>query len=279
MIDWALIPTAGKGTRMYPAAAVIPKALLPVGTWPMLHWALDEVVRAGIRGAVIVHGPEQGLLRDYLEAARAAAACDDRGDLGKLGRQLRSIQLRWIEQAEPRGVGDAFMHCRGITGSGPFAVLLPDNWFLAGPPAIGQVMETFARTGLCTLGLTRVPPEEATLFGNVGGVELEALDDAPASYRIVSLQDKLPGTFADSPLAGSLRGCARYVLTSEFYDALSETGPPSRGEWDDVPAFQRLLRRPGLAGHRIEGQHYDVGLPAGYLAAAAYLARLGVDRS
>jgi len=267
---WALVPIAGRGTRMQPAAAVIPKALLPVGPWPMLHSALDECIRAGIGGIVLVMGPDQSLVHDYLDESLAAARRGDEGDLANLGRGLLEIELVRIEQHTPAGVGDAFMLGRPITGDDPFAVLLPDNWFDADPAAITQVARAYGSTGLCALGLTEVLPEEAHLFGNVGGMDLDLVGDG--TYRVKALQDKLPGQFpaADGPV---LRGCARYVVDGRFYDALLATGPPAHGEWDDVPAFQRLIATEGLAAQRIIGQHYDVGHQAGYLAAAAYLAR------
>jgi len=268
--DWALIPIAGRGTRMHPAAAVVPKALLPVGSWPMLHSALDECVRAGIGGIVLVMAPDQSLVHAYLDEALAAARRGDAGDLADLGRGLLDIDLVRVEQRVPAGVGDAFMRGRPITGDGSFAVLLPDNWFDAEPAAIVQVARAYEVTGCCALGLTEVLPEEAHLFGNVGGMELELVGDG--TYRVAALQDKLPGQFqaVDAPV---LRGCARYVVDGRFYDALEATGPPETGEWDDVPAFQRLIATEGLAAQRIIGQHYDVGHQAGYLAAAAYLAR------
>lgn len=271
-LDWAIIPTAGRGTRMAPASAVIPKALLPVGTWPMLHWALDEAVEAEIGGVILVISPDQQLIREYLSAVARDATDDPTSDLGVLGRCLSEREVRWVEQPEPRGIGDAFMRCRGITGENPFAVLLPDNWFCGKPPAIAQVAETFWRTGLCTLGLTEVEPHERVLFGNVGGVELRAT--AGDEFRVLALQDKKQGTYGSDEL-GSLRGCARYVLGPEFYEALSAGGPPAIGEWDDVPAFQYLIEHYGLSGRRITARHYDVGLPAGYLAAASWLAARG----
>lgn len=269
-VAWAVIPTAGRGTRMLPAAAVVPKALLPVGLRPMLHWALEEALDAGITGLVIVVGPGQEAIRAYVEAAADASGSDSA--LGRLGEKLAAAEVCWVEQPEPRGVGDAFVRCRPVTGDADFAVLLPDNWFHAREPAIGQVARTRAATGLCTLGLTRVPADEAELFGNVGGVRLQALGGD--SHRILALQDKAPGTFRAAG-ASALRGCARYVAGPELYDALEATGPPPDGEWDDVPAFQYLITTLGLAGHHIHGRHYDVGHPAGFLAAAAYLNEVG----
>lgn len=273
-IDWAILPAAGRGTRMYPASAVIPKSLIPVGNLPMFHSALEEALDAGIPGVVIVVSPGQELLRDYVDAAVEGKGGEE---LAILGRKLAGAELRWVEQTVPRGVGDAFMLCRRITGASDFAVVLPDNWFDAPQPAIAQVSRTFRTTGTCTLGLTRVEPEEAHLFGNVGGVELESLEGED-SFRVLRLQDKLPGTYADRGAVPTLRGCARYVLNPGFYDALEATGPPAAGEWDDVPAFQYLVDGPGLLGHRIRGRHFDVGIPAGHLAAAAYLHGRGQDQ-
>lgn len=269
-LEWALIPVAGRGTRMFPAAAVVPKALLPVGVKPMLHWALEEALDAGIDRLVLVWGPGQDLIREYVEAALDAGRSGSGGELARLGVRLAHAELHWVLQPQPAGVGDAFIRCRDLTGEDDFGVLLPDNWFLAETPPIGQIADTRERTGLCTLGLSLVEPEEADLFGNVGGVDLEALGSD--SFRIRRLQDKLPGTFAERAREPTLRGCARYALGPEFYEALAATGPPANGEWDDVPAFQYLIREHGLAAHRIEGVHYDVGLPAGYLAAASRLA-------
>jgi UTP--glucose-1-phosphate uridylyltransferase len=117
--------------------------------------------------------------------------------------------------------------------------------------------------------LIEVRPENAALLGNVGEVELEAIDDR--DFRITRLGDKSAGTFAMEGSTPTLRGCARYALDPAFYDALEATGPPPAGEWDDVPAFQRLVSGDGLVGHKLEGRHFDVGQKGGYLAAMSYL--------
>ena len=235
----------------------------------MLHWALDEAIAASIPGIILVVGPEQQLVRDYLDAAIEAARRNETTDLGRLGRGLRDREVCWIEQPEAVGIGDAFMRCRPLTRQDVFAVLLPDNWFHAPTPAIEQVAGAYAQTGLCSIGLTEVAAQERRLFGNVGGVRLRSLDDG--CYRVLELQDKLPGAFSGERRDPVLRGCARYVVDDRFYEALLATGPPARGEWDDVPAFQHLIGNAGLAARRIDGCHYDVGHQRGYLAAATYL--------
>jgi UTP--glucose-1-phosphate uridylyltransferase len=269
MVPWAVVPTAGSGSRLLPATAVLPKVLLPVGLCPMVHWAVREAVLAGARALLVIVSPRQPLVRSYLEQARRAEQEEPR--LAELRDLLRGVELHFVEQAEPRGVGDALIRCKVFTGSDPFAVVLPDNWFDGETPAVAQVAHTFESTGMNAIGLTEVHAADAGLYGNVGGVELDPIS-GPA-FRILALQDKQPGKFSLESGSRVLRGCARYVLDSRFYDALEATGPPATGEWDDVPAFQHLIETVGLAGHRIDGRHFDVGQEAGYLAAAAYLSR------
>ena len=268
MVPWAIIPAAGKGTRLLPATAVVPKVMLPVGRRPMLDWTLREAVDAGAQALIVVLSPSQPLVTEYIDAALGDKGA---GELAELGQRLRDVEVHFVEQPVPAGLGDALVCCRRLTGDDAFAVLVPDNWFDAEEPAIAQVAKTHAATGLNTIGLTDVNATDARLLGNVGGVEVEALGGS--SFRIGRLQDKLSGSFDPGESAATLRGCARYVVDGRFYDALEATGPPEDGEWDDVLAFQQLISTVGLAGHRIAGRLFDVGQAAGYMAAAEYLAR------
>lgn len=269
MVPWAVVPTAGSGTRLLPASAVLPKVMLPVGLCPMLHWAVREAALAGVRALLVIVSPHQPLVREYLEYVRSCGQLEPR--LVQLRDLLAGVEVHFVEQSEPRGVGDALIRCRAFTGSDPFAVVLPDNWFDSDTPAVAQVALTFEATGMNAIGLTSVHSVDAGLYGNVGGVELDPI--AGSAFRILALQDKQSGKFSMEGDTHVLRGCARYVLDSRFYDALEATGPPPDGEWDDVPAFQHLIETVGLAGHKIDGRHFDVGQEAGYLAAAAYLSR------
>ena len=257
-LNWGIVPTAGRGTRLMPATAAVPKVLLPVGMRPMIDWAVEEAVGAGVGAIIVVVSPDQPAVREHVERLK------DSGDL------LRGIEVHVLEQAEPRGLGDALIRCRELTRDDRFGVVVPDNWFDAAEPALAQIARTQDATGLDTIGLVEVGSEKAGLLGNVGRVELEALGGD--SHRIVELGDKGAGTFELSSDAPVLRGCARYALGPGFYDALEATGPPEVGEWDDVPAFQYLAKGVGLAGHRLTGVHFDVGHEAGYLAAMSHIA-------
>jgi len=228
-----------------------------VGLRPMLDWALDEALQAGATDIVVIVSPQQPQVRRFVEA-RAAA-----------DEWPTTATLRVIEQPEPRGLGEALLHCRDLTGDEAFGVVVPDNWFDARVPPLAQVAQTRARTGLDAIGLVRVTPASASLLGNVGRVALQRIERD--DFRIVELGDKRAGTFALEAGQGTLRGCARYALGPGFYDALEATGPPPSGEWDDVPAFQHLIGTVGLAGRRLDAVHFDVGNGGGYLAAMSYL--------
>lgn len=257
LLRWAIIPTAGRGSRLRPAAAAVPKVLLPVGLRPMLDWALDEALAAGATDIVVIASPRHPEVAAY--AAKRAAADD----------WPTTATLRVVEQPEPQGLGEALLRCRDLTGDEPFGVVVPDNWFDAEVPPLAQVAQTRARTGLDAIGLVRVTPASASLLGNVGRVALRPIEGD--DFRIVELGDKRSGTFALEAGEGTLRGCARYALGPGFYDALEATGPPPSGEWDDVPAFQHLIGTVGLAGRRLDAVHFDVGNQGGYLAAMSYL--------
>jgi UTP--glucose-1-phosphate uridylyltransferase len=264
-LSWAVIPTAGRGTRLAPATDAVPKVLLPVGLRPMLDWAVDEALDAGVAHiAVIVAGTDE-LVRRYLRQ-RA------KGPTWRPG-----VALHFVEQPTPAGLGDALMRCRPLTGDDDLGVVVPDNWFDAQVPPLLQIAATRQRTGLSAIGLVEVGPRQGALLGNVGRVELEPLGGP--DFRIRRLGDKQPGSFRVEGSGAVPRGCARYVLGPEFYEALSATGPPEAGEWDDVPAFQQLARTQRLAGCRLSGRHFDVGHAAGYLAAMSYLFERDVSGS
>lgn len=256
-LPWAIIPTAGRGSRLRPATETIPKVLLPVGLRPMIDWAIDEALDAEVGGIVVVVAPDQPMVTAHIKKRKLEPTWPV------------SVDLHLVEQPKPAGLGDALIRCRPWTGEDSFGVVIPDNWFDAPCAPVIQVAGAHFRTGLDALGLIEVCPEHAFLLGNVGEVELEAIDRG--DFYIKRLGDKSVGNFTTKESNPVLRGCARYVLGPGFYDVLEATGPLPEGEWDDVPAFQALANGDGLVGHRLEGCHFDVGQKEGYLAAMNYL--------
>jgi len=232
MVPWTVVPTAGSGTRLLPASAVLPKVMLPVGLCPMVHWAVRESALAGVRALLVIVSPHQPLIRQYLEYVTRPEQVEPR--MVELRDLLQGVELHFVEQAEPRGVGDALIRCKAFTGTDPFAVVLPDNWFDSVTPAVAQVASTFEATGTNAIGLTEVRAADAGLYGNVGGVDLEPIS-GPA-FRILALQDKQPGKFSIQSGPKVLRGCGRACLPASHRE---------RGAGGAQDRWTALRRRPG----------------------------------
>ncbi len=256
-LSWAIIPTAGRGTRLRPVTKVVPKVLLPVGLRPMIDWAIDEALEAEVGGIVFVVSPDQPMVTAHIKARQSSSDWPV------------SVETHFVEQSHPAGLGDALIRCRPWTGDDSFGVVVPDNWFDSPCAPVVQLAGAHFRTGQASLGLIEVRPGQGFLLGNVGEVELEPIENR--DYRITRLGDKSDGAFPTPKSQSVLRGCARYVLGPSFYDALDATGPLPEGEWDDVPAFQYLADEAELIGHKLEGHHFDLGHQSGYLAAMNYL--------
>lgn len=264
----AVIPAAGRGTRMRTLAGGGAKELLPVGDAPMLVYALIDCMRSGIRDIAIVIAPHKTAVRQLIVAA--AGTADAGSPLAPWQTQLAECTFHFPVQPEPLGLADAVACAAPVVGDEPFVCYLPDN-ILSGPtPAAAHIIRAFDTTGMCTLGMVRVSRTTAGGFGNVGAVTClpyaEAADEA--TVRITEFGDKRAGTFADGQ-AGGWRTCGLSVLTRDFLDHHATLPPNANGEWDDVPIFQHLAHAGRLCGHRLNHTCYDAGNPVGYAAAAA----------
>src|SRR3954464_1915195 len=142
MLDTAVIPCGGLGTRLHPITRWLPKEMLPVGLRPVLYWTLDEAADAGLLRAIIITNPHKPMLE--------AVARNYQGPL----------ELEFVAQDHPRGLGDAFLRARDNLGGSSFAALLPDNLF-HGPNPTESVISTYRRTGLNTVLLAEIGEKEA----------------------------------------------------------------------------------------------------------------------
>jgi UTP-glucose-1-phosphate uridylyltransferase len=255
MLDTAVIPCGGLGTRLHPITRWLPKEMLPVALRPLLHWALDEAAEAGLLRAIVITTPQKPLLE--------AVA---RGYPGP-------IDLEFVTQDRPRGLGDAVLRARDhLTGS-PFAVLLPDNLF-QGPNPTSAILSTHRRTGLATVLLAEVSRENAASRGATGRARVETAPDG--SLLVVAVADKGKGRFDTGGDVRAVTPVGRMVFPAgslELFEDVGRTLPPGR-ELDDVPVLQRLARERRLAGVLAQAGFFDVGVPEGYRdAVAAFPAR------
>lgn len=249
MLDTAVIPCGGLGTRLHPITRWLPKELLPVALRPVLHWTLDEAAEAGILRVIIVTNPHKPMLE--------AVARSYPGPL----------DLEFVPQDHPRGLGDAFLRVRDQVGSGPFVVQLPDNLF-QGPNPTAALMEAYRRTGLATVLLARIPPDQSETKGATGRARVE--HGADGYLRVTDIADKGKGRFVSAG-ADSVTPIGRMVFPGGILEEFEQVGreTPAGAELDDVPVMQRLARRGLLAGVVSEARFFDVGVPEGYREAVA----------
>jgi UTP--glucose-1-phosphate uridylyltransferase len=244
MLDTAVIPCGGLGTRLDPITRWLPKEILPVSLRPILYWALDEAADAGLMRGIIVTNPHKPVLE--------AAARNYPGPL----------ELEFVPQDHPRGLGDALLRARDQLAGSPFAVLLPDNLF-QGPNPTSAVLATHRATGLATVLLAEIAAREAGSKGATGRAAVRRADDG--TWRVAQISPKGSGRF-DPGAERAVTPIGRFVLRG---DVFAEFGEVARtlapgAELDDVPVLQRLAARGELAGVIAEARFYDVGVPEGY---------------
>ena len=255
ILDTAVIPCGGLGTRLHPITRWLPKEMLPVGLKPVLYWTLDEAADAGLLRAIIITNPHKPMLE--------AVARNYQGPL----------ELEFVPQDHPRGLGDAFLRARDQLGGSSFVALLPDNLFQGSNPT-AALISTFRKTGLTTVLLAEIEREDAGSKGATGRAAIRKEPDG--SLRVTAIADKGAGRFDTTGDQMAVTPIGRMVFSGDILAEFDEVG---RGlepgmELDDVPVLQRLARRDALAGVISPARFFDVGVPEGYReAVAAFPAR------
>jgi UTP--glucose-1-phosphate uridylyltransferase len=259
----AVIPAAGRGTRMHPFSLAVPKELAPVGAKPALHFVLDEATAAGIDDAIVVLGPDKELIRRYLELAQADGAWP-------------GTRVRFALQERPTGLADAIALCADLVADDAFALLLPDNLPLAPDYRLDALLALWSERQRHGVGVIEIDSAWSGLFGNSGRIDSRVI--APGVLAIDRLHDKEPGRLEIAAGARVARACGRYVFGPEIFSRLERSrgarthaGALERAELSEVPAVQALARDGLLYGAVLPGPLFDVGHPDGLLAASEFL--------
>jgi UTP-glucose-1-phosphate uridylyltransferase len=256
MLDTAVIPCGGLGTRLQPITRWLPKEVLPVGLKPLLYWTLDEAADAGLLRAIIITNPHKPMLE--------TVARNYQGPL----------ELEFVPQDHPRGLGDAFLRARDYLAGSPFMAVLPDNLFQGGNPT-AAVLATYQKTGLATVLLAEIDRKDAGSKGATGRAAVR--QGADGTLRVVAVADKGAGRFDTAGSEAAVTPIGRMAFGGEILGEFEEIGRslPKGTELDDVPVLQRLAQREALAGVISAARFFDVGVPEGYReAVAAYPARV-----
>ena len=272
-----VFPAAGLGTRFLPATKAQPKEMLPLVDKPIIQYGVEEAVQSGIDNIIIVTGRGKNAIEDHFDVnIELESFLQQRGkteQLDEIRKISNMINVAYVRQGEPLGLGHAVLVTADLVGNEPFAVILADDVIDATPPALKQMIDVFERVGGPVLAVERVPEDQVSSYGIV---DIDASANLGAGvYAVNDLVEK-PAR-ADAP--SNLAIIGRYLLTPDIFPALRETASDRTGEIQLTNGLRRLLRQRRIFACEVEGTRHDTGNKLGYLQAVVYFALRRPDLS
>ncbi|HKR17483.1 UTP--glucose-1-phosphate uridylyltransferase GalU [Rhizorhapis sp.] len=262
----AVFPVAGLGTRFLPATKVVPKEMLPVVDRPLIQYAVDEALEAGIEQMIFVTGRGKGVIEDHFDIAyELEHTMNLRGkDLSVLApTRLMPGNAAFVRQQEPLGLGHAVWCARDIVGDEPFAVFLPDEFMVGQPGCMKQMVDAYEKVGGNLICALEVPMDQTSSYGvldpgKVDGslTEVKGLIEKPA-----------PGTAPSNLIIAG-----RYILQPEVMEMLEGQEKGAGGEIQLTDAMAAMIGKQSFHGVTFDGRRFDCGSKAGYIEANFALA-------
>jgi UTP--glucose-1-phosphate uridylyltransferase len=255
----AIIPAAGLGTRFLPATKAMPKEMLPIVDKPTIQYIVEEAIASGIEDIIIVTGKGKRAIEDHFDNAfELEQNLIQRGkyDLLEKVKEPSKVDIHYIRQKEPKGLGHAVWCARNFIGDEPFAVLLGDDIVQAETPCLKQLIDQYEQTLSSVIGVKKVPDNETHRYGIIDPIEQHG-----RRYQVRQFVEKpAPGT-APSNLA--IMG--RYILTPEIFLFLEKQEAGAGGEIQLTDAIQKLNEIQRVFAYEFEGKRYDVGEKIGFI--------------
>ncbi len=263
-----VLPVAGLGTRFLPATKAVPKELLPVVDRPLVQYAVDEAIEAGIEQIIFVTGRGKGAIEDYFDKAyeledQLASKQKTKEMESMAGSRHLAGNVTFTRQQEPAGLGHAVWCARHLVGNEPFAVMLPDELLHDTPGCLAQMVEAFEQTEGNIVAVLEVPHEHTNRYG--------ILDPGSRSGALIETKgmvEKPDPNEAPSDLA--LVG--RYVLLPEIFELLESQERGAGGEIQLTDAMAKMIGTHPFHGYHFSGIRYDCGDKVGFLEANVALA-------
>lgn len=259
----AVFPVAGLGTRSLPATKVLPKEMLPIVDKPLIQYALEEAMEAGIEEFVLITGRGKNLIEDHFDHAyELEAILAERGKLAELeaieGMTPDPGRMLYTRQRRPRGLGHAVWCARELIAGEPFAVVLPDDLILAAPGCLKQMVDVYKDTGGNLVAVEDVPREQTERYG--------ILDVESDDGRLVKARDLIEKPVPEqAPSTLSIIG--RYILQPEIFDHLAKQEEGAGGEIQLTDAMAKTIPDTEFHGLRFDGRRFDCGTKIGFVAA------------
>ncbi|WP_028273558.1 UTP--glucose-1-phosphate uridylyltransferase GalU [Atopococcus tabaci] len=261
-IKKAIIPAAGLGTGFLPATKATAKEMLPIVDTPILQYVVEEAIESGIEELLIVTGRSKRSIEDHFDSNfELEKNLKEKGKLEMLEmvKETTDIQIHYVRQSYPKGLGDAVLQGKDFVGDEPFVVMLGDNIMQNHVPLTKQLIGRHERVQASVIGVMALPEDELSLYGVVEpGEELE-----PGLFPINHFVEKPSKEEAPSNLAS----IGRYILTPEIFPLLETQEPGANGEIQLTDAMERLNQTQRVFAHVYKGERFDVGEKIGYLKA------------
>lgn len=259
----AIIPAAGLGTRFLPATKAQPKEMLPIVDKPTIQYIIEEAVASGIEEILIVTGRNKKCIEDHFDKSVELEMELEKNHKDQLLELVRNISdmvdIHYIRQKEPKGLGHAIYCAKSFVGDEPFAILLGDDIvYNEEKPCLKQLIDCYDQYKTTILGVQSVDVENVSKYGIVDGVEIED--------RVCKVKDLIEKpSEEDAPSNTAILG--RYIVTPEIFKILKNVKPGKGNEIQLTDALLELLKTEAIYAYNFEGRRYDVGDKLGFLEA------------
>ncbi len=267
MIKKAVIPAAGYGTRMLPITRAQPKEMVPVVHKPVIQYVVEEAYYSGIREILIITGKHKRAIEDHFD--RSSLPIKDKYS-EELERILDDINIFFVRQRKPRGLGDAVKYAESFIGGEPFALLLGDTITI--PPCIRNLIDIYRKYKTSIIAVEEVPRDRISLYGIIA---CKRINDE------VCLIDDLVEKPNIEEAPSNLAILGRYILTSEIFECIKQTKPSRGGEIQLTDALKLLSEKECMYAYLFKGSRYDIGNKLDWLKANIEMAlqdeKLGKD--
>lgn len=259
----AVIPAAGLGTRFLPATKATPKEMLPIVDKPTIQYIIEEAIASGITEFLIITGRTKRSIEDHFDRnieLEYELKSKVKQDLFDMVRAIGEINIHYIRQKEPKGLGHAILCAKQFIAGEPFAVLLGDDVvYNEEKPALRQLIDVYSTTGGSVLGCQEVETQQVSSYGIVSIADT----DDNRIFKVTDMVEKPAVKEAPSRMAV----LGRYVIAPEIFKILENTKPGKGNEIQLTDALQVLAQEKDVFAYNFEGRRYDVGDKQGFLEA------------
>ncbi len=267
-ISKAVFPVAGLGTRFLPATKASPKEMLPVVDKPLIQYAVEEAIEAGVTELIFVTGRNKRAIEDHFDKAyelEAELAARNKDALLQMIHRIKpnAVQCFYVRQSEALGLGHAVLCAERLVHDEPFAIILADDLLDAPVPVMRQMVDLHAHYGSSILGVEAIPMEHSGAYGIVEG--------RPVADRLLKL-DGIIEKPAPQQAPSNMAVVGRYILTPSIFRHLREIAPGAGGELQLTDGIAQLMKSEAVLSYQFEGRRFDCGTKQGYLQATVEFA-------